>query len=151
MYENCRSRFPPKCHAIQQSVLKHVSCYAYLCLPIYFAVEGNSFEFCKVLIDEYPESIRIINGSGYSPIHTACGYGHRVDIVDTIQYMLDIDPESINAMSQIGFSPIHLAVFGGVRTIELLLKHDPDAATKVTDNVEGLSRDDGISGVPGAS
>jgi len=69
------------------------------------------------------------------PIHAACRGGCRDDAVDTIQYLLELYPESIKKKSQGGSLPIHhAAMSGNAKTIELLLKHDPDGASKVTDN-----------------
>jgi len=104
-------------------------------IPINYAVGHGkkSLEFCKVLIDAYPESLKVetLGFTNSLPIHEACGYGDRVDTVDTIQYMLDLYPDSINARDSEGGLPIHYAAhLGNAKTIELLLKHDPDAAKK---------------------
>ena len=49
--------------------------------------------------------------------------------------MLEVDPEIINAEGSGGFLPIHLAAqFGRTKSIELLLKFDPDAASKEVNN-----------------
>ena len=74
-------------------------------IPIHYAVgHGNkSLEFCKLLIDAYPESLKVealFNGS--LPIHEACGHGYRDDTVDTIQYMLDLYPEGMEATDSEG-------------------------------------------------
>ena len=72
-------------------------------------------------------------GDGNLPIHNACESESRDDTGDTIQYMLDLYPEIINVRDGRGHLPIHSAApFGIAKTIELLLKHDPDAASKVT-------------------
>jgi len=105
-------------------------------LPIHRAVYNMSFEFCRVLIDEYPESLKVRTTSdGSLPVHVACESSNacRDDQVDTIQYMLEIYPESINTRNRYGLLPIHLAATcGKSKVIELLLKHDPSAATKST-------------------
>lgn len=53
-------------------------------LPIHYAVAAKSTAFCKVLIDAYPESVRVkthIATNGL-PIHEACGeYGDRVTML----------------------------------------------------------------------
>jgi len=101
-------------------------------LPIHLAPGEMSIAFCKVLIDTYPESVRIdIDGS--LPIHEACRYDTRYDTIELIQYLLEIYPESINARDLKGRLSIHYAAMNG-RTgmIELLLKHDPDAASRKT-------------------
>ena len=104
--------------------------------PIHYAVANKSTEFCKVLIDTYPESLRV--GTNDLPIHEACVNGSRDDQVETIQYMLDIYPESINIRDGSGWLPIHCAAqFGKSKVIELLLKHDPNAASKSTNQPHG--------------
>ena len=100
-------------------------------LPIHFAVDNKSTSFCNILIDAYPESLRIESDDGWLPIHYACECGNRDDTADTIQYMLELDPELINAENSDGYLPIHRAAMnGGTKLIELLLKFGPDAATK---------------------
>jgi len=97
--------------------------------PIDWAVRGRPFDFCKVLIDLYPESLRDCR-----PIHEACYAGNRDDSVDTIQYMLELYPESINTRNRNGQLPIHIAAQSGKsKIIELVLKHDPDAASRKTE------------------
>ena len=100
------------------------------CLPVHLAVMYKSTVFCKILIDAYPESLRI-ETSDWLPIHLSCNSGGRVDAVDTIQYMLEVDSELINAEGRCRYLPIHWAARNGrTELIELLLKYDPDAASK---------------------
>ena len=110
-------------------------------IPIHYAVMAKSTEFCKVLIDSFPESVEVeALFNALLPIHEACRYGNRVDTVDTIQYLLEIYPESINVPDNEGLTPMHKAAWNGkAETIELLLKHDPDVASKMTDNVDDNS------------
>ena len=104
-------------------------------LPIHYAVQYKSTAFCEILIDAYPESLRIELNDGNLPIHLACAYGKRDDTADTIQYMLELDPELVNAEGSDGYLPIHLAAINGrTESIELLLKFDPDAASKETND-----------------
>ena len=101
------------------------------CLPIHLAVANKSTIFCKDLIDAYPESLRIESDDGWLPIHVACANGKRDDTADTIQYMLELDPELINAENSDRLLPIHHATeYGRTESIELLLKFDPNAASK---------------------
>jgi len=105
-------------------------------LPIH-CTRGKRLSFCKILIDAYPESLKVEASDGSLPLHAACKYGDRYT-VDTIQYMLELHPESINARDREGRLPIHsvvqgeyLDVFDKKATIvALLLGHDPDAASK---------------------
>ena len=102
------------------------------CLPVQFAVANKSTIFCKILIDAYPDSLQMGSDDGWLPIHDACANDQRVDTADTIQYMLEVDPELVNAERGGGYLPIHLAATlnEGTKSIELLLKYDPDAASK---------------------
>ena len=100
-------------------------------LPIHNAVCYTSTAFCKVLINACPESLRIESCVGWLPIHRSCRFGKRDDTADTIQCMLEVDPELINAEDSDGYLPIHCAaMYGNTKSIELLLKFDPDAALK---------------------
>ena len=111
-------------------------------LPIHLAVDGMSFAFCKVLIDAYPESVRVrtSNDTGYLPITIACSRSRddaviRDDKVDTIQHLLELYPESINVRDSNGRLPIHHAArHSRASIIELLLNHDSDGASKKTTN-----------------
>ena len=68
-------------------------------LPIHHAINESQLEFCKVLIDAYPESLRVRTSDGMLPIHySSMPPNDRADAVDTIQYMLDLCPESIDAI-----------------------------------------------------
>jgi len=108
--------------------------------PIHNAVGRKAFDFCKVLIDEYPESLRNNEDGFQLPIHS-CFWGfygnqpHRADIIDTIQYMLDLYPESINVPDGRGWSPMHMAArVKRADIVELLLKRDPCAASSTSAN-----------------
>ena len=99
-------------------------------LPVHYAVANKSTAFCKELINAYPESLRVASYNGL-PIHLACAKGKRDDTADTIQYMLELDPELINAEDSGGCLPFHHAAeYGGKELIEMLLKLDPNAASK---------------------
>ena len=101
-------------------------------LPIHQATSHHSFAFCKFLIDGYPESVKVTGPEARLPIHEAC-YRSRDDTADTIQYLLELYPESLHARNEHGWLPIHDAACGGnVKTVELLLMHDPTAASKET-------------------
>ena len=104
-------------------------------LPIHNAVEYKSTIFCKILIDAYPESLRMVELiGGRLPIHIACS-GNQDDSADTIQYMLELDTELINEENIYEWLPIHCAAANGMtKSIELLFKHDPDAASKETND-----------------
>ena len=105
-------------------------------LPIHYAVAvtRKSTTFCKELIDAYPQSLRI-EADDWLLIHMACRFGERDDTADTIQHMLKLDPELINAENSDGWLPLHhAAMYGRTELIELLLKYDPNAASKEFNN-----------------
>jgi ankyrin repeat protein len=104
-------------------------------LPLHYAVAYKSTTFCKELIDAYPESLRVESGDGSLPILVACS-GNRDDTADTIQYMLELDSELINVEDSAGLLPIHRAsnLNEGTKSIKILLKFDPEAASKETNN-----------------
>ena len=100
-------------------------------LPIYYAADNKSPEFCKLLTNSYPESVRIRGGpDGSLPIHIACARGR----VDVVKCLFELDPESITVRSNGGLLPIHKAAVSvgkeGVETIRFLLSKDPDLARK---------------------
>ena len=104
-------------------------------LPLHHAAQFKSTAFCKELIDAYPESLAVRTRIGSLPIHLASTNGKREDTADTIQYMLELDPELINAEDGDGYLPIHIAAMNGrTKSIELLLKFNPDSASKETND-----------------
>lgn len=103
-------------------------------LPIHFAVQGRSLEFCKVLLEAYPESAGIQTRSGALPFHDACAGRH----LDTVQYLLELRPGDLFAATNDGRLPIHLAKDVGIITY-LLLK-DPDGVTRAA----GADHDRGL-------
>jgi len=74
-------------------------------LPIHHEDAFESSAICKILIDAYPESLRVRTNNGELPIHKACRFGE----VDTILYMLKLYPESIRVRTNNGSLPIHIA------------------------------------------
>ena len=112
-------------------------------LPMHDAAIYMRGSFCKVLMDAYPESLKVFNNRGKLPIHLACGLGNssfREDPVYKIDYMLQLYPE----LSKIGevesnWLPIHnAAMLGGgitsIKSLELLIKHDPASLSKLARN-----------------
>jgi len=107
-------------------------------LPIHKAARSLSTAICKTLIGLYPESVRELadgpDGTSKLPIHEACTHGK----VDTADYLLGIYPESICVEDAYGHTPIHcINRTWGTELIEVLLKHDPTAASR---KMEGICR-----------
>ena len=67
-------------------------------LPIHSAVRGKSMEFCKILIEAYPESLRegLEDDDQMLPIHVCCSRGDKDTSV--LQYLLALDPERSTPM-----------------------------------------------------
>jgi len=103
-------------------------------LPIHYAAASLLPKQCEALIDLYPEPVREkIDGYNYLPIHHACATGR----FDTIEYFLGLYPESIHTRDGSGYLPLHRAAAceaeSRAEVIELLLKHDSNAASKKAD------------------
>jgi len=99
-------------------------------LPLQYAIDVKSTDFCKVVIDSYPEAVRIRSNDGSLPIHEACREGYRYDNAETIRYLLELYPESINARRN-GQLLIHEAARGGnVEAIWLLLVSNPEVVAQ---------------------
>ena len=83
----------------------------------------KSTEFCKILVEAYPESLRILSMEGRLPIHEACLYTSTR--VETVQYLLELFPESIHLRYNSGSLPIHdAAACGNAEIIKFLLMCD---------------------------
>ena len=78
-------------------------------LPIHAAcgIGLRSPEFCRMLIEAYPGSVRIADSTdGVLPLHIAC----REGAVVTSKYLYKLYPESINVATRDGAYPIHYAI-----------------------------------------
>jgi len=110
-------------------------------LPIHIACGFGSknLEFCRMLIEAYPGSERIVNSIGILPFHMSLIIGSFA----VAKYLLRLYPESINVATPDvgndirGGHPIHYAVGGltkransatAPRMVQLLLDHDPNVA-----------------------
>ena len=99
-------------------------------LPIHYASKWRSPEFCRVLIETYPGSERIMGG-GILPLHYACTVQNSLA---TVEYLYKLYPEAINRAT-IEVYPIHAAIIGmqqkenpaaAVEIVQFLLNCDPD-------------------------
>ncbi len=104
-------------------------------LPIHIAAGqgAKSFEFCRMLIEAYPGSERII-AIGQLPLHIACRHGS----VAVAEYLLKLYPESINVADERGSYPIHKAIIRvksetptiAIDMVQMLLDCDPNLASQ---------------------
>jgi ankyrin repeat protein len=101
-------------------------------LPIHTAARhGKSVEFCRMLIEAYPGSERLVTSTDVLPFHVACLHGS----VSLAEYFYKLYPESINVADRDGRYPIHYAMLGletrtnrviAIEMVQLLLDCDPD-------------------------
>lgn len=112
------------------ALLRTADDYRYL--PIHHAVINKSANFCKELLVMCPETVRFDTFNGNLPIHIACHYSSRVDIVE---YLLEVCPESVHVPNFYGYLPIHVFLEINedqhLAVLELLLEYDSEAASKV--------------------
>ena len=118
-------------------------------LPLHKAATNKSEEFCKILVDAYPESLRVGDGCGSLPIHHACKNGRP----DTVEYLFGLYPESINIRTNSGYLPIHKAANrpgeNTAEIVEFLLRHDPECLSKpVVSNNRGSQYQQGNDALP---
>ncbi len=91
-------------------------------LPIHLAARtGKSADFCRVLIEAYPDSIRVGDHRDQLPIHWACTY----NTVATVQCLYNFFPDAINHATTDGNYPIHSAMNA------ILARQDPEAAIEI--------------------
>ena len=98
-------------------------------LPLHLAASNKSQSFCKILVDAYPESVKV-DGYGCLPFHCACNNGR----LDTVKYLFGLYPECLHIRNDDGYLPIHEAASDpGKNTAEIvnfLLLQDPDCLSK---------------------
>ena len=99
-------------------------------LPLYRAVTNKSPAFCKILVDAYPESVKMGGRINKLPIHYACSKG----CIDTVEYLFGLYPESLHIrINTSGYLPIHKAANNGENAAEIIkfiLSHDPECLSK---------------------
>jgi len=101
-------------------------------LPIHVAcAEGATVDTIKVLLEAYPESIRLRDHAHNLPLHRALAHHGRLSI-ETRDLLLNAYPDAVTQTNQHGQLPIHLACgeHGDVNTIQTLLEMHPNAATQ---------------------
>ena len=107
-------------------------------LPLHRAARsGMPLEVLKILVNMYPESVRIpVSSTGALPIHRACVSSNCN--LDSVEYLLLDYPEGINVRDSEGRLPIHYAAISlGAQkadVIEHLLSKDLTCVSKVTNN-----------------
>ena len=108
-------------------------------LPIHLASVTKSPEFCQVLIDAAPDSIRSKDKNGWSPLHFLCGVTRvGVNAIQTLQLLIENDREAVRQVcTNSGRLPIHDAIL--LRSPEfcrLLIEAYPGSERRTTTNGE---------------
>jgi len=78
--------------------------------PLHLACGNNkvNLELFELLLNAWPDSIRMRNNSRYLPIHSlCCGKMGEPNSVDILRCMLSIDPTLAREMNDIDYLPIH--------------------------------------------
>jgi len=106
-------------------------------LPIHYASQFQDPVFCKMLVDGYPDSLRVGDNNSCLPFHLACDKGS----IETVKYLYEANQECINKSTRSGVNPLYLALARtpGVEheIIKFLLQRDPELATIALPNVDG--------------
>jgi hypothetical protein len=106
-------------------------------LPIHVAcaVGLKSVEFCRMLVEAYPGSVKITTSEDILlPVHVAC----RHCSVAVAEYLLKLYPEGINVANRGGAYPIHAAIIRleneaptiALEMVQMLLDCDPTVASQ---------------------
>ena len=100
-------------------------------LPIHLASRGKSPEYCRVLIEAYPQTEQIPNNGGALLLHLACLH----NTVHTVEYLYRLYPDAIDHETPERFYPIHCAIYStmnrdcpaaAVDIVQFLLDCDPN-------------------------
>lgn len=92
-------------------------------LALHVAAMRSNADVVQVLLEAYPESVRIVNASGWLPLHFAV-YNQFVEVVKTI---LEAWPKAVCSRAANGHLPLHHALYqhAPLSVVELLVIADP--------------------------
>ena len=113
-------------------------------LPIHSAARYQSPEFCRILIEAYPESERMANNKGALPFLLACGFNSHA----TAEYLYKLYPESINMATTCGLYPITCVIecltwknpAKAIELVRFLLDCSPDVVLQAADGILPIHR-----------
>jgi len=97
------------------------------CLPLHYACEyGCADEIIQFLIESWPQSVKVANGSGSLPLHLACHY--RVSLT-VVQWLVHAAPDTIRLQDHQGRVPLSRAIdkFCPDEVIQFLLNCWPES------------------------
>ena len=78
-------------------------------LPIHVASVRRSPEFCRLLIDAAPDSVRRVTNNGMMPLHALCG--NRMNEGTSLQILallINAAPDSVRSVTNDGWTPLHV-------------------------------------------
>ena len=112
------------------------------CLPIHLACMSRSGEFCQVLINEAPDSVRSVANDGSTPLH--CSFYHRylrdddeASAMQVLKLLIDKYQEAARHADVEGSLPIHLASRLSSREyVTMLVKAYPESVSVPNANGE---------------
>ena len=90
---------------------------------LHYAAQLRSIEFCKLLIGQNGENLRVAELSGMLPFHISCVFNNT----KTVKYLFQLYPESIDIADSQGDYPIHCLLSFRRKILQLtqfLLDHD---------------------------
>lgn len=99
-------------------------------LPLHIAAESGDVETVQVLLQRWPESLKITSRNGRLPLHFASMSNH----VELVRLLLQMWPDSVKAVDNGGGLPLHMAACcGSLELVQLLLENWPEGL-HVVDN-----------------
>ena len=97
-------------------------------LPLHCASSKRSPEYCQLLIESYPGSVRVRNSDGVLPLHYAC----HDNTLPAVRYLYILYPDAVNHATLSGLYPIHCTVMrpsqkrkAALDIVQFLLDCDP--------------------------
>ena len=73
--------------------------------PLHISCSYGQLSVGSLLIERFPEMIRMNTNHGQTPLHNACLHGHS----SLVSLLVEKDPESMNVTNKYGFTPLQEA------------------------------------------
>ena len=92
---------------------QRVSLLHYACGMEYYVSDiETGIRAIEVIYDAHPESVRVVNEEGHTPLHILCGNTRQVDeavALQILKFLLEKYPDAVQHADNNGFLPIHRA------------------------------------------